>query len=96
MADFAFCGCANEDYWRTEIPNYDSFIGRKFVDVIHPVAQRGHRVVRETDEYRDLEDKRSDGCATLFGVRKKDGVIAYWRVTPSPESCRFSRKPVTG
>lgn len=85
------CACANEPM---EIPNYDRLIGKKFTDVIQPVARLGFRTIGETSEFEELENKRSDGCSTIFGVRKSDGVIAYWRISPSPEACKVTRKPV--
>lgn len=84
--------CASEDYWPTEVPNYDHLVGKKYVEVISPVAQRGFKKTQENSEYEEVEDKRPDGCSTIFGVRKADGVIAYWRVLANSDACKVSRK----
>ena len=78
-AALALGSCANDAYLLTEFPNYDHLIGKRFSEVISLVGQRGFRRIGETNEYEDLEERRPDGCATVFGIRKKDGVIAYWR-----------------
>jgi hypothetical protein len=85
--------CANDEYFLSEVPNYDDLVGKKFTEVIHPVAQLGFKKLNETNESEELEDKRPDGCSTVFEVRKADGVITHWRVTPSPSACKVRRKP---
>lgn len=85
--------CTNDEYFLSEVPNYDDFVGKKFKEVIQPVAQLGYRKLSETNELEELEDKRPEGCSTVFEVRKADGVITRWRVTPSPSACKVRRKP---
>lgn len=84
--------CASADYWLTEIPNYDYLVGRKFTEAISPVAQRGFKKTLDASDHEEVEDKRPDGCSTIFGIRKADGVITYWRVLPSPSACKVARK----
>lgn len=85
-------GCASEYYWPTEVPNYDHLVGKKFTDVISQVAQRGFKKTMDAPDHEEVEDKRSDGCSTVFGIRKPDGIITYWLVLPSPSVCKVARK----
>ena len=88
----ALTSCSNDVYRPNVTPNYDDLVGKKFSEEISRVGQLGFKQVSETNEIREVADKRSDGCTTVFGVRKSDGIIAYWRVTPSPEECKVRSK----
>ena len=94
FAVFVLSSCAYNPYGLTEVPNLDHFIGKKFSEVIQPIDQLGFKKTREIAEFEELENKRPDGCVTIFGVRKKDGVIGYWRITPSPTECKVRRIPL--
>jgi hypothetical protein len=84
--------CANP--YRLEVPNYDHLIGKKWVEIGQPQSRLAFKRIRELEGYEELEANRPDGCAVLFGVRKIDGVVSYWRVTPSPQSCKVRANPL--
>lgn len=86
-------GCATGQYDVTEIPNADHLVGKHFSSSIFKGRQVYTRI-SETETLEELENRRSDGCALIFGVQKSDDVILYWRVEPSPERCRVRRKPL--
>jgi len=81
--------CANTQYELNTPPNYDDLIGKKFSKSIFKGRQI-YAVVRETGALEELENRRSDGCILVFGVRKSDDVIEYWRVDSGAGSC-FTR-----
>jgi hypothetical protein len=81
-------GCAS-NYEVDRVPNYDHLIGTQFSKL--PSA-RGFTQVSDSAGVRELEDRRSDGCTTVFGVRRADDVITHWRVIPSPEQCLVRRE----
>ena len=84
--------CAENPYALTVVQNYDDLVGKKFSDVIQ--FHQGYKKISETDEVENLENERPDGCAVIFGVRKKDGVITSWKVTPDANSCKSRRKAI--
>jgi len=86
--------CASQDYVLSEISNYDSFVGKRFTEIIEPVAQLGFKKINETVESEELENRRPDGCSTIFTILKTDGVITSWRVNPSPSTCKVRKKPL--
>jgi hypothetical protein len=86
-------GCAIDDYRVVHEPNYDHLIGKRFSDVIYK-GPKVYRVVRESDTVREFENRRSDGCIFVFGVRKKDEAIEYWRVDSGPGTCLERKKPL--
>jgi hypothetical protein len=51
-----------------------------------------YKVVRETNAVEELESRRSDGCILIFGVRKSDDIIEYWRVDSGAGTCFYSKK----
>lgn len=84
--------CANAQYELNTPPNYDDLIGRKFSESIFK-GRQVYAVVRETSALEELENRRSDGCILVFGVRKSDDVIEYWRVDSGAGTC-FTRERV--
>jgi hypothetical protein len=74
------------------LPNYDHLIGKNFSDSIFK-GRQVFKVIRETDSLEELENRRSDGCILVFGVRKKDNAIEYWRVDSGHETCKVSTHP---
>jgi hypothetical protein len=88
----SLAACASDDYRLTEIPNYDHLVGKKYIEVIPYAAQLGFKKTLDAPDHEEVEDKRPDGCSTIFGIRKADGVITYWRVLPSPNACKVARK----
>lgn len=82
--------CATAEYELTEPPNYDHLIGRNFSESIYK-GREIYKLVRITDSVEELENRRSDGCILVFGVRKTNDVIEYWRVDSGPGTC-FTRK----
>lgn len=57
---------------------------------------RRSRIVKDKDgvqEYQPLG--RDDGCILIFGVRKEDDVILYWRVDSGVGTCLVSKKAWT-
>jgi hypothetical protein len=83
--------CATDDYAVIHPPNYDALIGKRFADAIYkgPLV---YSIVRETPTIQEWENRRSDGCVLVFGVRKADQVIEYWRVDSGPGTCLVSKK----
>ena len=51
------------------------------------------KMIRETGLVEELEYRRKDGCILVFGVRKADDIIEYWRVDSGPGTCYTPRKP---
>jgi hypothetical protein len=83
-------GCAGPDI----APNYDHLIGKKFSHVIHlskSIFQRNN----ETDFFEELYIFGRNECKTIYGVRKSDDVIIYWRVEPSPEACKIRARTIS-
>jgi hypothetical protein len=82
--------CANAQYELNTPPNYDGLIGKKFSESIFK-GRQVYAVVRQTSTLEELENRRSDGCILVFGVRKSDDVIEYWRVDSGAGTC-FTRE----
>ncbi|MBI5753072.1 MAG: hypothetical protein HZA59_13160 [Hydrogenophilales bacterium] len=82
--------CANAQYELNTPPNYDDLIGKKFSQSILK-GRQVYAVVRETSTLEEFENRRSDGCILVFGVRKSDDVIEYWRVDSGTGTC-FTRE----
>ena len=70
--------------------NDDHLIGKKFSEVIFKRRQV-YKVIRETDSLEEFENRRSDGCIMVYGVRKKDDTIEYWRVSSGSDTCKVTR-----
>lgn len=83
--------CSFSDYDVIHLPNYDALIGKKFSSSVFKGRQT-FKVVRETDIVDELEERRSDGCILVFGVRKSDDVIEYWRVDSGAGTCLVRKK----
>jgi hypothetical protein len=86
--------CSFGGYELDQPPDYDYMVGRKFSEAIY-LGRRGWTVIPKTDALEELENRRSDGCILVFGVRKKDDIIMYWRVDSGIGSCYTRRKPLT-
>ena len=84
------CGSS---YLLTEPPNYDDLVGQRFSESIY-MGRQVYRVVREIDAIEELENRRGDGCILVFGVRKSDDVILYWRVDSGAGTCFTRRQPL--
>ena len=76
-----------------EPPNYNNLIGNKFSESIFK-GRQVYKVVRETDSLEELENRRSDGCILVFGVRKKDDIIVFWRVDSGSGTCKVGKEPL--
>jgi hypothetical protein len=76
-----------------EAPNYDSLIGKNFSNSIFK-GRQVYKKIRETAAIEELENRRLDGCILVFGVRKTDDVIEYWRIDSGPNTCKVHRKPI--
>ena len=85
--------CAFGDYELSHPPSYDHLIGKRFSDTVFQ-GQLVFKKVRETETIEELEKRRRDGCVLVFGVRKSDDVIEYWRVDSGPGTCLERRKPL--
>lgn len=72
--------------------NYDHLIGKSFSASIFK-GRQVFKVVRETKIVEELENRRSDGCVIVFGVRKKDDIIEYWRIDSPPGTCQVTKNP---
>ena len=83
--------CASAKYDATRPPDYDHFVGKEFSKSIYK-GRQVYKIVRETAALEEFENRRSDGCILVFGVRKKDDIIEYWRVDSGPGTCRLSRE----
>ena len=73
-----------------EPTNDDHLIGKKFSESIYK-GRQVYKVIRETDSLEELENRRSDGCIMVYGVRKKDDIIEYWRVDSGIGTCKVTR-----
>jgi len=78
--------CASAQYDVTQPPDYDNLVGKNFSESIFK-GRQVYKKVRETDTLEELENRRSDGCILVFGVRKIDDVIEYWRVDSGAGTC---------
>lgn len=91
FASLGSCTAANRNV--LESPNYDHLIGKKFSESIYK-GRQVYKVIRETDSLEELENRRSDGCILVFGVRKKDDIVAYWRVDSGVGTCKVGKEPL--
>ena len=85
--------CARANHSVMELPNYDYLIGKSFSESIFK-GRQVYKVVRETDSLEELESRRSDGCILVFGVRKKDDIILFWRVDSGSGTCKVGKEPL--
>lgn len=85
------CASARQDVMVP--PDYDSLIGKSFSASIYK-GRQVYKVIRETDTLEELENRRSDGCILVFGVRKNDDVIQYWRVDSGVGTCAVGKNPL--
>ena len=86
--------CSNDQYKLIQPPDYDHLIGKSFSESIFK-GRQVYRKIRETDTVEELENRRSDGCILVFGVRKSNDVIEYWRVDSGPGTCYTRRKALS-
>lgn len=85
--------CANDPYSVSEPPNYDGLVGKRFSESVFR-GREVYRPVRETVAVEELESRRSDGCILVFGVRKADDIIEYWRVDSGAGTCLNRKQPL--
>ena len=90
---FFLVACSYDDYKVKHEPNYDYLIGQIFSDSIYK-GRDVYKKIRETGTHEELESRLADDCILVFGVRKKDEVIEYWRVDSEPGTCRVRKKPL--
>jgi hypothetical protein len=88
-----FIGCAIGEPDPMEAPNYDNLIGKNFSDSIFKGRHR-YKKIRETTTIEELENRRLDGCILVFGVRKVDDVIEYWRIDSGSDTCKVHKRPI--
>jgi hypothetical protein len=90
---FLALGCVNtDDYAKIHKPQYDHIVGKKFKESIYE-AKNSFERVREVDGIVELmKTGRTDGCVLIFGVRKTDDVIQYWRVDSGAGTCLERKK----
>jgi hypothetical protein len=86
--------CSSDQYKLTQPPNYDYLIGKSFSESIF-MGGKVYKKIRETDTIEELEERRSDGCILVFGVRKSNDVIEYWRVDSGPGTCYTRKKALS-
>jgi hypothetical protein len=85
--------CVNpEDFRKIHKPDYDHLIGLKFEVALPRLSRMGFKSVREIGEIEELENRRSDGCIMVFGVRKVDNIIQYWRDDSKDTECLYVKK----
>jgi hypothetical protein len=86
-------GCVNfDDYAVIHPPQYDHLIGKKFKESIF-YWKTSYEVVREVNEIAEFQKTgRKDGCILIFGVRKSDDIIQYWRVDSGIGTCLERKK----
>ena len=92
FAFLAFASCASPEYEVTQSPKYDHLIGRKFSDAVFK-GRLVYTVVRESGGIEELENRRSDGCVLVIGVRKKDDIIEFVRIDSGIDTCKVRKKP---
>lgn len=85
--------CSSADYDVIHPPNYDNIIGTKFSDSVYK-GRMVYKVIKATNTIEELENRRSDGCILVFGVRKSDDIIEYWRVDSGAGTCLVRKKPL--
>lgn len=85
--------CSNSDYEVNRAPNYDHLIGKKFSESINVSGRIATRTV-VNDRVDEFELHRPDGCFMVFGVRKADDVIEYWRVGSGAGTCLERRRAI--
>lgn len=88
----AFASCASPKYKVAQAPNYDHLIGRKFSDAIFR-GRLVYKVVREKGDVEELENRRSDGCVLVIGVRKRDDIIEFVRIDSGIDTCKVRKEP---
>lgn len=85
--------CSSAEDYKLRDPDHDAFVGKKFGESIY-MGRRVYKVIASNDVSEELENRRSDGCILVFGVRKLDDVILYWRVDSEPGTCKVRSKPI--
>ena len=85
--------CSMAQYEMMAAPNYDHLVGKSFFESIY-LGRQDYKVIRKTPVLEELEKRRSDGCILVFGVRKKDDVIEYWRIDSGVGSCPTRKAPL--
>lgn len=85
--------CSTSDYEVNRAPNYDHLIGKKFSESINVSGRIFIRTV-VNDAIDEFELHRPDGCFIVYGVRKADDVIEYWRVGSGAGTCLERRRSI--
>ena len=89
----ALVSCSMAQYEMMAAPDYDHLVGKSFSESIY-LGRQDYKVIRKTPTLEELEKRRSDGCILVFGVRKKDDVIEYWRIDSGVGSCPTRKAPL--
>ena len=92
VASSSACVSGRAEEWVE--PNYDHMMGKNFSsDYLKGRLQdRARLKIRETELHEEFVIRRSDGCFLIFGVRKIDDVIEYWRVDSGPNTCMVTTR----
>jgi hypothetical protein len=94
-----YSACADRrDYAVIHPPQYDYLIGQPFSQTVFGRPRSSTRFFRglsTTEGVLEFEDRRSDGCVLVFGVRKSDDLIQYWRVDSGAGTCLVRNKAFT-
>jgi len=87
--------CADPYYFSNVIqsPNYDYLVGKSFSESIFQ-GRKLYSKIRDIDGIEELEHRRPDRCVLVFGVRKTDDAILYWRIDSGPGSCPTRDQPL--
>lgn len=86
--------CANGKHGLDVPPDYDHLIGKQFSVSVY-MGRKVYKNVRDVGPIEELENRRSDGCILVFGVRKANDIIEYWRVDSGPGTCFTTRNPTS-
>jgi hypothetical protein len=93
-AVFVTVACANSDDYVMREPNYDHLVGKEFGQSIY-MGRKVYKVISSTAMLEELENRRGDGCILVFGVRKQDDVILFWRIDSGAGTCRVRNKAIS-
>ena len=85
--------CSMAQYEMKVAPDYDPLVGKSFSENFF-MGRQVYKIIRETPTLEEFENRRSDGCILVFGVRKKDDIIEYWRIDSGVGSCPTRKAPL--
>jgi hypothetical protein len=86
-------GCAAPKDEELGDVNFDHLIGQK-PSVALPNGRRPFNSINVNDSIEELVPGSLGPCAVMFGVRKSDDTIVYWKfVSPPPRTCKKAKRP---